>query len=51
MQASLEELNQQLQERELQANIEIQALEQQVQEKEAQLASMASWAMDALHCR
>jgi hypothetical protein len=51
MQAGLEELNQHLQERELQAQIEIQALKQQLQEKEAQLACMASWAMDALQCR
>lgn len=51
VQASLEELNQQIQERELQANIDIQALKQQLQEKEAQLACMASWAMDALQCR
>jgi len=51
MQVDLEELNRQLQERELQAYIEIQSLKQQVQEKEAQLACMASWAMEALQCR
>ena len=51
MQAGPEGLNQHLQERELQADIEIQALKQQLQEKEAQLACMASWAMDALQCR
>ena len=39
-----------LQEGELQAKIEIQALKQQLQQKEAQLACMASWAMDALQC-
>ena len=42
MQADLEEFNQQLQERGLQADMEIQSLKQQVQEKEAQLACMAS---------
>ena len=51
MQADLEELNWQLRERELQAGIEIQSLKQQMQEKEAQLACMASWAMEALQCR
>ena len=51
MQADLEELNRQLQERELQAGIEIQSLKQQMQEKEAQMACMANWSMDALQCR
>lgn len=51
MQADLEELNRQLRERELQADIEIQSLKQQIQEKEAQMACMASWAMEALQCR
>jgi len=40
-----------LQEGELQAQIKIQTLRQQLQQKEAQLACMASWAMDALQCR
>ena len=40
-----------LQEGELQAQNEIQALKQQLQQKDAQLAFMASWAMDALQCR
>jgi len=40
-----------LQEAELQAQIEIQALRQQLQQKDAQLACMASWAMDALQCK
>ena len=51
MKVDLEELNRQLWERELQADIEIQSLQQQMQEKEAQLACMASWAMEALQCR
>lgn len=51
MKSGLEELNQKLQERELQANIEIQSLKQQVQEKEAQLACMASSVMDSVQCR
>ena len=51
MQANLEELNRKLQERELQAGIEIQSLKKQMQEKEAKLACMACWAMDALQCR
>ena len=40
-----------LQEAEQQAQIEVQALRQQLQQKEAQLACMASWAMDAIQCR
>ena len=40
-----------LQEGEWQAQIEVQALKQQLQQKEAQLACMASWAMDAIQCR
>ena len=48
MQAEIETLNRQLQEKELQAGQEIQSLKQQVQEKDAQLACMASWAMEAL---
>ena len=47
MQTEIETLNRQLQEKEL----ETQSLKQQVQEKEAQLACMASWAMEALQCR
>jgi len=51
LQIDLGEPTMHLQERELQAQIEIQALKQQLQQKEAQLACMASWAMDALQCR
>ena len=40
-----------LQEKESQATEEIQVLKQQVQEKEAQMAYMASWAVEALQCR
>jgi len=51
LQDSLGEPTTHLQERELQAQIEVQNLKQQLQQKEAQLACMASWAMDALQCR
>lgn len=37
-----------LQEAEQQAQIEVQALKEQLQQKEAQLACMASWAMEAI---
>jgi len=43
LQAEVEALTKQLQEKESQAAEEIQSLKQQVQEKEAQLAYMASW--------
>ena len=51
LQVGLGEPTMHLQEGELQAQIEIQALKQKLQQKEAQLACMASWAMDALQCR
>ena len=51
LQVGLGEPTSHLQERELQAQIEVQTLKQQLQQKEAQLACMASWAMDALQCR
>ena len=51
LQAEIEKLNRQLQEKELQAVQEIQSLKQQVQDKEAQLACMASWEIEALQCR
>ena len=41
----------QQQERESQAEAEILMLKQQLQEKEAEMACMASWAMEALQCR
>ena len=41
----------QQQERESQATTEMLMLKQQLQEREAQMASMASWAMEALQCR
>ena len=40
-----------LQEAGQQAQIEVQALKEQLQQKEAQLACMASWAMEAIQCR
>ena len=40
-----------LQEAEQQKKIEVQALKEQLQQKEAQLACMASWAMEAIQCR
>jgi len=45
---SLEEPIVPLQEAEQQAQIEVQALKEQLQQKEAQLACMASWAMEAI---
>ena len=42
MRAEIETLNRQLQEKELQAGLEMQCLKQKLQEKEAQLACMAS---------
>ena len=51
LQVGLGEPTSHLQEGELQAQIEIQALKQQLQQKEAQLACMANWAMDAIQCR
>ena len=51
LQVGLGEPTLHLQGRELQAQIEVQTLKQQLQQKEAQLACMANWAMDALQCR
>ena len=48
---SLEEPMKLLQEAEQQTKIEVQALREQLQQKEAQLACMASWAMEAIQCR
>ena len=48
---SLEEPMTLLQEAEQQTKIEVQALKEQLQQKEAQLACMASWAMEAIQCR
>jgi len=48
LQVEIETLNRQLQEKEFQAGQEIQSLKQQVKDKEAQLAYMASSAMEAL---
>ena len=51
MQAEIEALTKQLQEKELHAAEEIQSLRQQVHEKEAQLACMASWKIEVVQCR
>ena len=40
-----------LEEAEQQTKIAVQALREQLQQKEAQLACMASWAMEVIQCR